>query len=132
MLTPINARTGTSGRAAPPDNLPDDFAVDLALLLHWHAQGARMRPVLADDWTNPQRPKTGLLSQEFGMLVDYAVDCGRIGPEGRLVLGRWFDDVYRLMAAYRPGADDPEKFERELLEDSRRLLTTYSAEGLCL
>ena len=119
-------------RALWPDNLPDGFAVDLALTLHWHAQGARLRPVLADDWTNPQRPKTGLIQQEFAMLVDYAVDCGRLTPRARSALERWFDDVYRLMAAYRPEIDDPEKFEHDLLEDSCRLLATYSAEELCL
>ena len=119
-------------RALWPDNLPDGFAVDLALLLHWHSQGARLRPVLADDWTNPQRPKTDLLEQEFGMLVDYAVDRGRITLGARPALERWFHDVYRLMAAYRPETDDPEKFERGLLEDSRRLLATYSAEESCL
>jgi glycosyltransferase involved in cell wall biosynthesis len=119
-------------RALWPGKLPDGFSVDLALLLHWHAEGARIRPVLADDWTNPQRPKPDLLRQEFGMLVDYAVGRGRVGPEARPALERWFDEVYQLMAAYRPGADDPEKFERGLLEDSRRLLANYSAEGPCL
>lgn len=119
-------------RALWPDDLPDGFSVDLALLLHWHAQGARIRPVLADDWINPQRPKTGVLEHEFGLLVDYAVKCGRLTSGARPALERWFYDVYRLMAAYRPETDDPEKFERGLLEDSRRLLATFSMEEICL
>jgi glycosyltransferase involved in cell wall biosynthesis len=119
-------------RALWPDNLPDGFSVDLALLLHWHAQGARLHPVVCDDWTNPQRPKTELIQQEFGLLVDYAIQCGRLAPGARPALERWFDDVYRLMAAYRPEVDDPEKFERGLLEDSRRLLEAYSMEESCL
>ena len=119
-------------RALWPDDLPDGFSVDLALLLHWHAQGARIRPVLADDWINPQRPKTGVLEHEFGLLVDYAVKCGRLTSGARPALERWFYDVYRLMAAYRPETDDPEKFERGLLEDSRRLLATCSMEEICL
>lgn len=119
-------------RALWPDDLPEDFSADLALLLHWHAQGARLRPVLADDWTNPQRPKTGLLEQEFRILVDYAIRHGRLSSEARPALKMWFDDVYRLMAAYQPGVDDPEKFEQDLLEDSLRSLAAYSMEGLCL
>lgn len=136
-LLPQVGTTPWSGQRAAvrnlwPDNLPGGFTVDLALLLHWHAKGARMRPVLADDWTNPQRPKTDLLRKEFDMVADYAVECGRVGTHERAALERWFDDLYKLMAAYRPGVDDPEKFERGLLEDSRRLLTTYSAGKLCL
>jgi glucosyl-3-phosphoglycerate synthase len=136
-LLPQVGTTPWSGQRAAirklwPDSLPDGFAVDLALTLHWHTQGARMRPVICDDWTNPQRPKTGLIQQEFAMLVDCAISRGRIASGARPALERWFDKVYRLMATYRPGIDDPSQFELGLLEDSLRLLADYAVEEPCL
>ncbi|MFE9968214.1 glycosyltransferase family 2 protein [Streptomyces sp. NPDC005525] len=55
-----------------PDDSPDDFTVDLSLLLDWNESGVRMRPVICDDWTNPQRPKPDLIGKEFELLVQHA------------------------------------------------------------
>jgi glucosyl-3-phosphoglycerate synthase len=119
-------------RSMWPESLPAGFTVDLAILLHWHAVNARIRPVTSDDWTNPQRPKTDLLRQEFRALVDYAVSRGRISVNDTQVLDGWFCEVYHLMASYRSGVDDPQQFERSVLNGSLRLLSTYSRKSTCL
>jgi glycosyltransferase involved in cell wall biosynthesis len=126
----LAAKVGTtpwSGQRAAvrglwPAELPADFTVDLALLLHWNEHALRLRPVLADDWTNPQRPKPDLLAQEFEFLVGQAAKDGRVGPERLPALRVWFDAVHALMAEYRPDHDDPQEFERNLLRRSRGLL----------
>ncbi|GAA3649097.1 hypothetical protein GCM10022224_009840 [Nonomuraea antimicrobica] len=78
-----------------PETLPDGFTADLARLLHWNDDAnVRMRPVLADDWTNPQRPKPELLHQEIETLVSSA---GALPPStfpswktgSRLCTGTW-------------------------------------------
>jgi glycosyltransferase involved in cell wall biosynthesis len=126
----LAAKVGTtpwSGQRAAvrelwPAELPTDFTVDLALLLHWNEHAERLRPVLADDWTNPQRPKPDLLAQEFEFLVAQATKDGRTRPDRLPGLKAWFDAVHALMAEYRPDHDDPRAFERTLLRRSQELL----------
>lgn len=120
-LLPKVGGTPWSGQRAAlrglwPAELPAGFTADLALLLHWNRHATRMRPVLADDWTNPQRPKPELMRQEFELLVAHAVEAGR--PVDVPVLRAWFDRAHELMAAYRPGVDDPLRFELDLLDRS--------------
>ncbi|WP_067818937.1 glycosyltransferase family 2 protein [Actinomadura kijaniata] len=101
-----------------PTVLPEGFTCDLAILLHWHDSGARLRPVVTDDWVNPQRPKPDLMRQEFAMLADHAVANGRVDARRREDLEAWFTAVHAYMATYRPGEDDPREFERSLLRRS--------------
>jgi glucosyl-3-phosphoglycerate synthase len=122
-LLPKVGSTPWSGQRAAvrelwPDVLPDGFTSDLALLLHWNEHAVRMRPVLADDWTNPQRPKPELMAQEFDLVVAHAVERGRIGPDAVPALGEWFQAAHRLMAEYRPGEHDPRQFESDVLDRS--------------
>jgi hypothetical protein len=98
-----------------PSQLPEGFTADLALLLHWNTNADRLRPVLADDWTNPQRPKPELMAQELELLAEHAASNGRLSPERVPALRAWFGDVHKLMATYRPGVDDPRGFEQGLL-----------------
>jgi glucosyl-3-phosphoglycerate synthase len=98
-----------------PNVMPDDFTVDLELLMHWNAEALRLRPVIADDWVNPQRPKRDLMPREFRLVVEHAVRRGRIGEAARSPLAAWFEAAHRMMAAYRPDVDDPQRFEQELL-----------------
>ena len=105
-----------------PDKLPDDFTVDLELLMHWNSEALRLRPVLADDWVNPQRPKTDLMPKEFRLVVDHAVRRGRVSEVSRAALENWFDAVHHMMASYRPDADDPQLFEQRLLLGSLNAL----------
>jgi hypothetical protein len=105
-------------RALWPNEMPDDFTVDLALLLHWNLQALRLRPIVADDWVNPQRPKADLMPREFNIVVDHAIQEGRITEEARPSLMRWFEHAHHLMADYRPGSDDPQEFEQRLLRES--------------
>lgn len=102
--------------------LPDDFTVDLKLLLHWNFSTPLLRPVLADDWVNPQRPKPDLMRQEFDLLVNTAVDHDRVTTKDLPALDRWFFAAHELMAAYQHGSDDPQEFERKLALDSHRAL----------
>lgn len=131
LLCPeLLAKAGTtpwSGQRAAvrplwPNQLPGGFTVDLALLLHWNRTATRLRPVLADDWTNPQRPKPDLMAEEFALFAEHAVAHGRLAAEALPALENWFAGAHELMAAYRPGADDPQVFERDLLEQSLALL----------
>lgn len=101
-----------------PERLPGDFTADLMILLHWNDTGARLRPVLADDWTNPQRPKPDLLSQEFSLLVQHAVRRKRVAEDRIPALDAWFATVHELMAQYQHERDDPRDFENELLQGS--------------
>ncbi|MCE7001087.1 glycosyltransferase [Saccharothrix sp. S26] len=122
-LLPKVGSTPWSGQRAAvrelwPDVLPEGFTSDLALLLHWNEHAVRLRPVLADDWTNPQRPKPELMAQEFELLVAHAVERGRVARDAVPSLGEWFESAHRLMAGYRPGEHDPREFEADLLDRS--------------
>lgn len=108
-----------------PSELPDGFTVDLALLLHWRRTAIRMRPVLADDWVNPMRPKPELLRQEFDLLLDSATSDGRATATDRDGLTTWFEETERQMATYEHGADEPVEFERQLLHDRLGRLRTH-------
>ena len=101
-----------------PDSVPAGFTVDLAILLHWNACAPRLRPVLADDWVNPQRPKPDLMSQELDLMIDHALAEGRIGESIPAALRAWYDEAHRLMATYRPEEHQPQEFERQVLAAS--------------
>jgi glucosyl-3-phosphoglycerate synthase len=101
-----------------PSEMPDDFTVDLELLMHWNAKALRLRPIIADDWTNPQRPKSDLMPREFDLVVSHAVQSGRIERSIVPALRTWFESAHHMMAAYRPDVDDPQQFEQRLLSDS--------------
>ncbi|MFJ6673221.1 glycosyltransferase [Actinosynnema sp. NPDC091369] len=122
LLPKVGSTPWTGQRAAVrelwPDTLPDGFTADLALLLHWNERAVRMRPVLADDWMNPQRPKPDLMAQEFELLVAHAVERGRVAPDGVTRLREWFASAHRLMAEYEPGRHDPQGFESAVLDRS--------------
>jgi Glycosyltransferases involved in cell wall biogenesis len=122
-LLPKAGSTPWSGQRAAlrhlwPLTLPDDFTVDLELLLHWNRHALRLRPVLADDWINPQRPKPDLMAQELDVVVRHAVADGRIGDDMPAKFARWYESVHVLMAQYRPDVDQPQDFEQALLMDS--------------
>lgn len=114
-------------RSLWPAGLPDGFTVDLEILMHWNDNALRLRPVLADDWVNPQRPKTDLMGQELQVLIDHAVDQDRLDSDAVPAVQRWFEAAHHLMASYRPDHDDPQAFEHRLLrrstEELRRQLT---------
>ncbi|MEU4764624.1 glycosyltransferase [Actinosynnema sp. NPDC023794] len=122
MLPKVGSTPWSGQRAAVrelwPESLPTGFTADLALLLHWNANAVRMRPVLADDWTNPQRPKPELMEEEFGLLVESAVTRGRIGRQAVPRLRGWFEQTYALMAEYDPEQHDPREFEARILDRS--------------
>jgi glycosyltransferase involved in cell wall biosynthesis len=105
-------------RALWPTTLPDGFTADMEILLHWNREALRLRPVLADDWVNPQRPKPELMSQELDLMTRHAAEQGRITQESAAALRRWYEAAHRLMADYNPERDDPQAFEQELLRDS--------------
>jgi glucosyl-3-phosphoglycerate synthase len=122
MLSKVGSTPWSGQRAAVrelwPEVLPDGFTADLALLLHWNANAVRMRPVLADDWMNPQRPKPELMEQEFDLLVQSAIERGRIERKAVSCLRVWFESVYGLMAEYDPEKHDPQEFEARILDRS--------------
>lgn len=106
-------------RALWPSKLEHaDFRVDIDLLLHWNRRTTRMRPVLADDWTNPQRPKPDLMRHELDVLIDHALVDGRITTDVAPALRRWYDAIHNRMADYNPDVDDPQEFERRILSES--------------
>ncbi|MDT5034765.1 MAG: glucosyl-3-phosphoglycerate synthase [Actinoplanes sp.] len=111
-----------------PAEMPDDLTVDLELLMHWNSSALRLRPVIADDWVNPQRPKSDLMPRDFRVIVDHAIKGNRIGVAAEPGLSRWFEATHRQMASYRPDYDDPQEFEHRLLLGSlaelRRQLST--------
>jgi len=109
-------------RALWPAELPHDFTSDLALLLHWNKHALRLRPVIADDWMNPQRPKPDLMHDELQVLWDAAVADERVDEAARGPLFAWYDEVHHLMAQYRPDSDDPQAFERQILRQATRAL----------
>jgi hypothetical protein len=98
-----------------PDSLPVGFTVDLELLFYWNEHATRLRPVLADDWINPQRPKPDLMEQEFKLIIGHALRQRRIKPGAEHALHQWFDTVHEMMATYQPDEDDPAEFEQQLL-----------------
>jgi glucosyl-3-phosphoglycerate synthase len=126
MFPEILAKVGSSPwsgqRAARrelwPDTLPDDFTVDIAILLHWHQHAVRLRAVLTDDWINPQRPKPDLMAQELEVMINHAQQDGRVTPTMATALRTWYDVAHGLMATYRHGVDDPQDFERRLVATS--------------
>lgn len=126
-LPPKVGSTPWSGQRAAvrrlwPAALPTDFTVDLALLLHWNDEAVRMRPVLADDWVNPQRPKPDLMFQELRLLLDVAVRQKRIEPHLTTLLEQWYEDVHTLMATYKHGEHNPQVFEKHVLREAISLL----------
>lgn len=98
-----------------PDILPVGFTVDLELLFHWNENATRLRPVLADDWINPQRPKPSLMEQELKLVIRHAIRQHRIKPGSEHALHQWFDKIHETMATYRPDEDHPAEFEQQLL-----------------
>ena len=122
-LIPKVGTTPWSGQRAAlrhlwPSDLPTGFTVDLELLLHWNRTATRMRPVVADDWVNPQRPKPDLMSHEVEVLVNHAIADGRLAENQAITVREWFDTVHGFMAEYDPEADDPQGFEHALLRRS--------------
>ncbi|WP_083448997.1 glycosyltransferase family 2 protein [Actinoplanes rectilineatus] len=111
-------------RSLWPKELPDDFTVDLELLMHWNEKALRLRPIVADDWTNPQRPKSDLMPREFALVINHAVRRGRISQNLIPRLQDWFNAAHHMMAEYRPDSDDPQEFEQRLLLDSMTALRT--------
>jgi glucosyl-3-phosphoglycerate synthase len=63
------------------------------LLLHWNEHAVRLRPVLADDWVNPQRPKPDLMAQELELIILTAIRSKRLTPERAGSLRNWYDQV---------------------------------------
>ena len=92
--------------------------MDLELLLHWNRTASRLRPVLADDWVNPQRPKPDLMASEVEVLIKHGVADGRIQEEQASTIRTWFETVHGFMAEYDPDTDNPVEFEHALLRRS--------------
>jgi hypothetical protein len=110
-----------------PESLPEGFTADLAILLHWNEHAKTLRPVLSDDWVNPQRPKAELMYQELKLLAAEAVRQGRIGEGEVRPLLNWYEDAHALMAGYRPDEHDPREFERDVFAKSRQALYRHLA-----
>lgn len=127
-MLPKAGSTPWSGQRAAmrhlwPSSMPKDFTADLALLLHWNEHAENLRPILSDDWVNPQRPKPDLMYEEFQLLISEARRQGRVSQdiaEGPLI--RWYEDAHAIMAAYRPTEDDPQQFEKRVLRESMQAL----------
>lgn len=122
-LLPKVGSTPWSGQRAAvrtlwPEQLPTDFTVDLALLLHWNDSASRLRPVIADDWMNPQRPKPDLMQRELELLLSAAVQHGRITESATDDYRHWYEKAHAAMAEYRPDHDEPADFERRVLRKS--------------
>lgn len=101
-----------------PGALRPDFTVDLELILYWNDSGARLRPVISDDWIGPQRPKPDLIYDEFSLLACHAVQRGRVLSSQLPSLKRWFEAAHDMMARYMPGVHDVVPFEERLLAES--------------
>ncbi|MCP2343376.1 glycosyltransferase [Actinomadura rupiterrae] len=131
MLSRVGSSPWSGQRAAMrhlwPTELPEGFTSDLAILLHWNEHAKTLRPVLSDDWVNPQRPKPDLMHQELELLISEALRRGRIGQAEVQPLLDWYEDAHALMATYQPERDDPQEFEREVLGKSRRALYQHLA-----
>lgn len=113
-------------REAWPSDLPAGFTSDLAILLHWMDNDVILRPVVADDWTNPQRPKPDLMRAECDLLIKHALHRNRISQKDADALTEWFSIAHSLMADYNHGKDDPQDFERDLLRKSLAALHAAS------
>jgi glycosyltransferase involved in cell wall biosynthesis len=128
MLAKVGTTPWSGQRAASSElwqiDLPDDFTVETVINLAWNDAPARVRPVLADDWTNPQRPKPDLLRAELDVLLAHAVNAGRLRAEQVGPVRSWFGQIHQRMAAYRPGSDDPIRFEGDLLRFSAHALNS--------
>lgn len=111
-------------RALWPDSLPDNFTVDLALVLYWNQHAERLRPVLADDWFNPIRPKPELLAMDYDLLVRHAIERGRLAADMRSRLDAWFATVQKLVDGYDPQRHDSKSYEEVVLETSLAALRT--------
>lgn len=122
MLPKVGATPWSGQRAALrqlwPGDLLTDYRVDLELLLHWNKHAKRLRPVIADDWTNPQRPKPELLLRDAELLFSHAVQDSRALSTQRKGFLKWVSDVYDSMAEYQNGVHDPREFEQHLLRKS--------------
>lgn len=122
MLPKVGSTPWSGQRAAVrglwPDSLPDNFTVDLALVLHWNQHAERLRPVLADDWFNPIRPKPELLAMDYDLLVCTAIERGRLSPTMRPRLDAWFEVVQELVDGYDPQRHDSRGYEEFVLEES--------------
>lgn len=126
LFPELLAKVGTtpwSGQRAAlrhlwPNDLSTGFTVDLELLLHWNRTATRLRPVVADDWVNPQRPKPDLMASEVEVLINHAVTDGRLSEEQAPTVREWFNTVHGFMTEYDPDVDDPQEFEHTLLRRS--------------
>ncbi len=134
-LLPKVGSTPWSGQRAAFRNLwpaavSPGFTVDLEILMHWNRHAVRLRPVLADDWTNPQRPKPDLMARELEVLIREATADGRIGQLDASALRRWYEIAHRLMAKYQPNNDDPQEFERDLLRKNDSSTPFFPSDGV--
>ncbi len=88
--------------------------------MHWNRHALRLRPIVADDWTNPQRPKPDLMAQELELLIRHAqAEKNRLTSSTAEALRNWYDLTHAAMATYEPGVDKPQDFfERALLRKS--------------
>ena len=115
-------------RSLWPETLPTDFTVDLEILMHWNERALRLRPVIADDWVNPQRPKSDLMPKELSVILNHAVRLERTTLDKLPAFQRWFEATHMLMASYRPDSDQPQEFEQRLLHESLQALRQQLAE----
>ncbi|MDP9797465.1 hypothetical protein J2S43_005977 [Catenuloplanes nepalensis] len=126
MLPKVGSTPWSGQRAAWrhlwPQELPTDFTVDLEILMHWNRHALRLRPIVADDWTNPQRPKPDLMAQELELLIRHAQAENRLTSSTAEALRNWYDLTHAAMATYEPGVDKPQDFERALLRKSMEKL----------
>ena len=126
MLPKVGSTPWSGQRAAWrhlwPAEMPDHFTVDLDILMHWNRKALRLRPIVADDWTNPQRPKEDLMSQELEVIIRHGRIDGRIDEAASAALRKWYDRAHSLMAEYRPNVDKPQEFEQRLLRTSMQEL----------
>jgi glucosyl-3-phosphoglycerate synthase len=101
-----------------PESLPGDFTADLAIVMHWNEHAERLRPVLANDWYNPIRPKPKQLELDYDLLVRTAIRAGRLSKDAQPRLDAWFAVVQGLVASYDPERHVPRDYEREVLQVS--------------
>lgn len=126
LLPKVGATPWSGQRAARrhlwPAELPDGFTSDLALLLHWNDTDAQMRPVLADDWLNPERPKPSLTAHEVALFTEHALATGRMTHADADAVARWWPPVHDRISGYRHGEHDPQTYEKDALRFAVQLL----------